>query len=381
MSDTKTDRKFTRRRTNRLMLRGVLAGACLAIGLVAVERAEAASSYKFSGGGWGHGIGMSQYGAAGYASQGWDHERILSHYYTGTDFGTADTKRVRVLLGTQSAVSFSSAKAACGADLDPRSTYRAVRSGEGVAVQDSSGSTVAQCARKMTAKARGKIRVEGHGTYRGKIQARPYGSSSLNVINRVALEKYLRGVVPNEAIPSWPTEALAAQAVVARSYALATRLNGDGWDMYDDTRSQAYKGFDSELDSTTAAVKATKGKVVTYKGQVATTYFFSASGGHTASNEDVWGGNPVPYLRGVRDEGDSISPHHSWSMTFSSSDLASRLSGLYSGSFEKIRVTDRAASGHIVRLKVVGSSGSQTISGDTLRYKLGLKSTNFSISS
>ena len=97
----------------------------------------------------------------------------------------------------------------------------------------------------------------------------------------------------------WHPEALKAQAVAARSYALATRKTGGAFDLYPDTRSQVYLGIDHEKPSTNAAVDATAGQVVLYEGQVAKTFFFSTSGGRTASAEDVWGA-AVPYLVSVR---------------------------------------------------------------------------------
>src|ERR671931_1523044 len=123
---------------------------------------------------------------------------------------------------------------------------------------------------------------------------------------------------------SWHPEALKAQAVVARSYALAVRKSG-AFDLYPDTRSQVYLGLDHERPSTNAAVDATAGKVVLYEGQVAKTFFFSTSGGRTASAEDVWG-EPVPFLVSVPDPYDSISPYHDWGpLAFTGAKLAKLL--------------------------------------------------------
>ena len=122
-------------------------------------------------------------------------------------------------------------------------------------------------------------------------------AGKLRAINMVGLEQYLYGVVPSEMPYTWAPEALKAQAIAARSYALATRRTG-AFDLYPDTRSQVYLGIEHEKPSTNAAVNATAGQVVLYDGQVAKTYFFSSSGGRTASAEDVWGEPvPVPRLR------------------------------------------------------------------------------------
>src|SRR5437763_1544137 len=137
----------------------------------------------------------------------------------------------------------------------------------------------------------------GAGTYRGLLELRP-GGSSLTVVNVVGLDAYVQGVVPGEMVASWPAEALKAQAVAARSYALATDAGGAVFDQYADTRSQVYGGMNSETPASNAAVRATAGQVATYGGQVATTYFFSTSGGKTENVENVfYGATPEPYLK------------------------------------------------------------------------------------
>src|ERR671938_178043 len=132
----------------------------------------------------------------------------------------------------------------------------------------------------------------------------------LRVINDVPVDAYLWGVVPSEMPKDWAPEALEAQAVAARSYAL-NHLRGGVFDLFPDTRDQVYLGIPHEDPATTAAVNATSGKVVLYKGHVANTMFFSTSGGRTASASD-YGASPVPYLVTVRDPYDSISPYHRW---------------------------------------------------------------------
>ncbi len=133
------------------------------------------------------------------------------------------------------------------------------------------------------------------------------------MINRVGLEDYLRGVVPYEMPASWPDDALRAQAVAARSYALASGIEGDGYSLYDDTRSQVYGGVVAEEAATTKAVAKTKAKVVTYKGKVAQTFFYSTSGGRTESSQYGFGGGESrPYLKSVDDPFDDISPYHDW---------------------------------------------------------------------
>src|SRR5207302_10357191 len=210
--------------------------------------------------------------------------------------------------------------------------------------------------------------------WRGLIQVDTPGGT-LRAINFVGLEQYLYGVVPSEMPFMWHPEALKAQAVAARSYALATRKTG-AFDLYPDTRSQVYLGVDHERPSTNAAVDATAGEVVLYQGEVAKTFFFSTSGGRTASAEDVWG-EAVPYLVSVPDPYDSISPYHNWGpFAFTGAKLAKvlKLPG---------RVTDLQAelnsSGRIKNLTVVGTKGTVAIPGTQLRQRLGVRSTWFTV--
>src|SRR5687768_5513199 len=126
------------------------------------------------------------------------------------------------------------------------------------------------------------------GLYRGALEIRTAAGSGLNAINAIAMEDYLLGVVPSESPSSWPAAALEAQAVVARSYALASNVNGKGFNQYADTRSQVYRGYLGEAPSTSAAVGATRGQIVTHAGEVATTFFFSISGVYTENIENAF---------------------------------------------------------------------------------------------
>ena len=146
--------------------------------------------------------------------------------------------------------------------------------------------------------------------YRGKIQV-DLVDGKLRAIDVVGLEQYLYGVVPSEMPSTWAPEALKAQAVAARSYALATRQIAAPFDVYSDTRSQMYLGVSHESPAATAAVDLTKGQVLFYGGTVATTFFSSTSGGKTESSLD-WSGTALPYLVSVPDPYDDISPYHNW---------------------------------------------------------------------
>jgi stage II sporulation protein D len=346
--------------------------ALLAITLAAPAVAEGA--WVIKGRGFGHGVGMSQYGAYGYAQHGRNYEQILAHYYRGTKVAKAHGEHVRVLLGSQDSVGFRGADEACGRDLNPSKEYSFELSGSKASLLAPNGSQLRSCGKEGKAKGGGTINIEGFGRYRGDLVASVDGGSLL-VINSVGVEGYVKGVVPNEMPSAWDQQALRAQAVVARSYGLATKRSG-AFDHYDDTRSQVYGGRDSETKATNRAVKRTKRRVVKYNGRIATTYYFSTSGGETENSEFGFsGGSSTPYLKSVDDPYDDLSPVHKWSVNYSQGTIESRLKGLFQGNLQKIDILDTGKSPRIVRARVVGSDGSHTVTGDTLRNRLGLRST------
>ena len=233
---------------------------------------------------------------------------------------------------------------------------------------------IANCGQSGIAAGGGTIRIGDKGVYRGKLKAK-VSDGGLLAINPVGLQAYVKGVVPNEVPSSWPKAALRAQAVAARSYALATSGEGD-FDVYDDVRSQVYGGRDSETERTNKAAKRTSGQVVRHGGKVATTYFFSTSGGQTESVEHGFpGAAPAGYLKSVRDPYDGASPYHRWKVRFSQSEIESELSAYFSGRLRKIKVLRRGDSPRIVTARVVGSNGSSRVSGPTLQAALDLRST------
>jgi stage II sporulation protein D len=335
--------------------------------------ALAEGKWTVPGRGFGHGVGLSQYGAYGFAEHGKDYDQILAHYYGGTKLGDSGGGNVRVLLDSgEGSISFSKAGRACGKKLNPDHAYSFSADGGGVELRKDGGKRIKGCGNE--GKAGSTLRIGSHGIYRGKLVARNDGGK-LMVINQLGVDSYIKGVVPNEVPSSWPIEAVKAQAVAARSYGLATSRSGE-FDHYDDTRSQVYGGKSTETRATNKAVEATAGEAVTYRGEVATTYFFSTSGGQTENSEFGFsGGSEVPYLKSVKDPYDDISPVHKWKLTFSDDEMEDKLSGLFSGKLRKIDVIDRGKSPRVVRAKVVGSKSSEIVSGDTLRSRLGLRST------
>ncbi len=241
----------------RLLLTCALALACAA-------PAGAGTLFLIDGRGWGHGIGMSQYGARGYAESGWPYSRILAHYYRGTQLKLVPGREVRVLLlERESRVRIGSSKPfrVVGANGKAR-TLKAVR--------------LTLAPGKPLGKLKGlrhplrfepgaePLNLDGNA-YRGALLVHP-DRKRLSVVNRLPLDRYLRGVVPWEMPEDWHREALKAQAVVARSYALATLKPGKLFDLYADTRSQVYGGIRAEEVSTNRAIGATAGRVLYWNG-------------------------------------------------------------------------------------------------------------------
>jgi stage II sporulation protein D len=352
-----------------------LLACATAFASLALAPGAGAAIWVIKGHGFGHGVGMSQYGAYGLARHGRDYRSILGHYYRNTNIGRARDSSIRVLLDSgESSISFKRATKACGKTLRPHRSYVFSTSGSGVQLRTSGGRKLAGCGRAGTASSGGVIRIGGQGLYRGRLRAKASGGGLL-IINLVGLDAYVRGVVANEMPSSWPQPALRAQAVAARSYALATG-SGGSFDVYDDTRSQVYGGKSSETAATDKACRHTSDRVVRYRKHVATTYFSSSSGGQTESVQFGFpGADPVPYLKSVNDPYDGISPDHTWKVRYRQSGIESKLSGLFSGRLRKIKVLKRGDSPRIVTARIVGSHGSSKISGPGLQTRLNLKST------
>ncbi|GBF79650.1 SpoIID/LytB domain-containing protein [Aphanothece sacrum] len=217
----------------------------------------------------------------------------------------------------------------------------------------------------------------GDRWYRGKVRLLRQGNG-VSAINLVDLEKYLYSVVGAEAYPTWPLEALKSQAVVARTYALykSNTASNRFYDLDTTTKTQVYKGLETEHLSTFEAVNATIAKVLTYQGKIILAAFHSSSGGHTENVEDVWNSS-LPYLRGVVDY-DQQAPVFAWSKSFSASQLGSLLGGV--GNVRSLVPERTTPHGRIITLKVVGNRGSRRITDDQLRQALDIKSTLFTVS-
>src|SRR4051812_781581 len=353
--------------------------------LACAPTAHAASRLVIRGAGFGHGIGMSQYGAYGLSLQGVPYRRILARYYTGTALAqVAAQPEVRVLLQSgERKVTFSGAARLGTQPLDPATTYNVIRGGSGLVLRQGTERLFTTAPPLcVDAPADGALLLVGtsqpgmtNARYRGALELRPSGRA-INAINAIGLESYVRGVVSAESPSAWPAEALKAQAVAARTYAITSRAGSisDGFDQYADTRSQMYKGVAAERPSTDAAVAATARQVVTYGGQPVTTFFFSTSGGRTENIENSFVGSaPKPWLKGVDDPYDDLAPRHRWKpQTLTTTQAGAKLRGLVKGRFRGIKVLQRGVSPRIVRAQVVGTKGTTNVTGPQLRSRFGL---------
>lgn len=165
----------------------------------------------------------------------------------------------------------------------------------------------------------------GQYSYYGDFQFARLTGDDLTVVNYVGLEDYTKGVLPNEMASDWPLEALKAQAVVARTYAIANlnKYRSYGFDLSNDTSSQVYRGLRSASEKTDRAVDETAGQFVRYEGKLCAVYYFAADGGATEDSENVWSETAAPYLRGVEDpyEADIDFYCKSWRLTVSKDDV------------------------------------------------------------
>jgi SpoIID/LytB domain protein len=344
--------------------------------------ARAGTSLIVTGHGWGHGVGMSQWGAYGYALHGWKYRRILAHYYPGTKMSREGDLRVRVLLAQRaSSVTVGCATAMVVTDgrrltrklpagrygVGPRLVFPVRRNGGGFSFGHVA---VLSCARAP-------LSLDGR-EYHGTLVLRSQGGG-VSVVNGLPLDTYLRGVVPSESPSHWPLAALEAQAVAARSYAVAELRPSSWYDLVPTTANQVYGGLRAERPRSDRAVYATLGQVLTWNGQVARTYYSSSSGGRTEAVQDAWpGAAPIPYLRSVPDPYDTYSPHHDWGpFDFTGPGLAARLglgSAVESVSVERnASLRAESVAFHLASGAVVRRSATQVTRG------LGLQSTWFSI--
>jgi stage II sporulation protein D len=335
------------------------------------------TTFVVTGRGWGHGVGMSQWGAYGYASRGVTYDRILAHYYPGTQLSVAPVSWIKVLLVEQS-------RRLVVSSPDP---FR-VRDATGAVHDLAAGNYQLDATLSLQLDpAAPPLPLPGPLTflpgksplwlahpYRGTLIVAATGKI-LSVVNRVALESYVRGVVSSEMPHDWPLEAVKAQAVAARSYALFHRRGGV-FDVYNDTRDQVYGGIVAETPVGDQAVAGTRRQVLLYGGKVASTYFFSSSGGRTAAITDVFANaKPTPYLVSVPDPYDTASPYHTWGPLAFSAAAAGK--SLQVPGLSELQPTP--ADGRARTVVASGRDGEVTIAAGDVRRALGLRSTWFKV--
>ena len=373
------------------------------------------SSVRFYGRGWGHGVGLNQYGAKGRALAGQTAEQILAAYYKGAKVATVSpTQTVRVLVlsgytavksaplvihgrATEWTVDKVAKRFPAGGvlklhrttttvDGTPTTAWRLrVYAADGTTLLHDGTVTGSVVVRPTSTRTRLQLdsKPSSFDTYRGLLKIR-LGASSATVINHVALDAYLRGVVPVEMSPDWPGEALRAQAAAARSYAVRKLHPTEGsFDVYDDTRSQVYRGVEAERTSTSTIISRFPGQVAVVSGAVVNAFFFATGGGSTENNEYVFVsssgrvGTAVSYLRGIPDRRadgtawDAGAPRWSWTTsTLTRAQLSTMFKGdsrTNVGDLTKLDLTKRGVSGRLYRVTLIGSAGSKTVSADVFR--------------
>jgi stage II sporulation protein D len=362
----------------------------------------------FYGRGYGHGVGMSQYGARGRALAGQLAPAILLHYYAGTTLGArspATVVRVLVL----NAVAATAVKPLTitglggGWTIDgvtgtfpagARLTLSPATAGSttwNLAVKSTAGVSLAKAVvssavivRPATTATSLELtsKASTYNLYRGFLRVRL--TTTATVYDHVGVDLYLRGVVPVEMPSSWPTEALKAQAIASRSYALSRVHPTTGsFDVYDDTRSQIYRGQRAETTAGNNAVTATSGTVVLAGSAVANTLYHSAAGGWTENNENVFVSSTgaivagaVSYLRGSSDRAldgtayDAASPYATWkTATYD----GAALSGIFArdartnvGTITSIDLSRKGVSGRLISVTLTGDLATRTVSGAVL---------------
>jgi SpoIID/LytB domain protein len=370
------------------------------------------ASVQFYGRGYGHGVGLNQYGARGRALAGQTADQILAAYFEGTRLSTTDPLRtVRVLLmaGFRSVSSaplriygrggpwtIAGIAATFPADAQLR-LWRTTRTVDGSAtttwhlrVLAADGtvlrsSTVSGKVVVRPASAATSLQLfskpSSYDTYRGRLKV-VLKPSTANVVNHVPLDDYVRGVLPAEMPASWPREALAAQAVAARSYAVRRLHPGTGsFDLYDDTRSQVYRGLEVERSKTSAIIDRAPGAILVKGSRVVNAFYHSTGGGATEDNEFAFVGSsgkvtsaPVSYLRGIDDRApdgtpyDAAAPYYAWTTNAISlaqlSSIMATDSRTSVGDLARIDLTHRGVSGRLYRVTLYGSAGTKTVSAD-----------------
>lgn len=360
------------------------------------------ATFTFYGGGWGHGAGMSQYGAYGRAAAGKTYRAILRFYYPNTRLAQTDY-RGAVAVGVASGRSAVTMTPHGRAELKINNQVKAVvRSGQTAVVSHSAAgwSMVVDGVEKCPSVCGGGtaaltyadgtvVDVAGVGQYdHGKIRLVPGASRPdqlFVVVAGLTMDEYLYGLA--EMPSSWPAEALKAQAVAGRSFAqhnIEARRASSSWaypyDLSATTGDQVYAGRAKSAgaygEHWVGAVEATSGEILVHDGEPIQAFYSSSHGGHSANSEYVFY-EALPYIRAKVDPfGSHQNPFHEWTRTYSVAEL-SRWLGAYSssnvGTLESIEITGHLGeSGRVNRATVIlsGTGGTKQITGNELRWRI-----------
>ncbi len=358
----------------------------------------AGGQWAATGKGFGHGLGMSQWGSQGAARQGRTGLQILAFYYPGTTHATIAAAPIRVLISADRGADtvVDPARGLGVRDVASNALYRLPAGPlRWRAVADAGGMHVerrgsAGWSRWTAPDGRstwtGPLRFGvGETTvltlrvgttpvgYRGKLTAVRAGTTTLATVNTLPLDGYLWSVVPAESPPSWLGAALRSQAVAARTFAAyqRDRHRADRWDICDTSACQVYRGRSAEAASTTAAVRATPNQIRTYGGRPILAQYSASNGGWTVAG-------PVPYQTAKADPYDAAggaNPSSRWDAPLRAADLQARYPQI--GQARALRVLSRDGhgpwGGRITSMAVDGSAGSVRLSAGSAR--LGLRST------
>ncbi len=367
-----------RRRAARVV--GMMAAVVLALAGwgVSAPIAAADTTFTFTGSGWGHGVGMSQWGARGMAAQGASAGQILGHYYSGTAVTTTSTPGIRVLLGTAATFSLApsgatSFTAVFGPSLGTTAAPVTVASwGNTIVLSGGVNATAAAVIVDMNGSPM-RMTPPGYRYNRGSLLLLPVGNGTVRAVLSTSMQEYLYGL--GEMPSSWPAEALRAQAIAARTYAqkkVDAAGGGGSYDIVGGLPDQSYLGFEKEGGAMgaqwTSAVDTTSSQVVTYGGALIDAVYSASSGGHTEHSETVWV-SALPYLRGVPDPADLTggNPNAAWVRSYTGAQLGAWF-GL--GQVTSVQVLGPlGASGRVDKatIRLVGTGGSRDVIGSSFR--------------
>jgi SpoIID/LytB domain protein len=357
-------------------MRRFLLPVALLAALAFAASASSATLFVVKGKGWGHGVGLSQWGAYGLA-RGYavDHpytwQEIVAHYFHNTKIGDRSGRVSVRLVASGNAVTI-------GPAFKVEAGSRSVQHASASTVTKTSTGRIKVSGIKRTFASpatfspTGSVLALGSRHYRGNLIVAAVGGG-VRVVNRLPVDSYVRGVVTNESPAGWgdvgAQAALEAQAVAARSYGLWTVAHGGGkcgGFLCPDTSDQVYNGYDSETANGKAAVTATAGKAVLFAGSVAETFFSSSSGGRTAASVDTWGGN-LNYLESTADPADlnPDNPNRAWRVLLSPKELGHLLG---TPRPRDASVSSRV-SGRAKTVSVVGNTWSQIVSGGPEHFR------------